>query len=124
MQRALEASGRSGKQLRTLLKKLYEARYTDEIYAIVLDEMNFARVEYYFADFLSQMELSPANRYLEVVSDTWDDDPKLLNRGMLRIPENVWFIGTANNDDSTFARSRILRNWSMRQSRNTACPRR
>ena len=87
----------------TLLKKLYEARYTDEIYAIVLDEMNIARVEYYFADFLSQLELSPANRYLEVVSDTWDDDPELLNRGMLRIPENVWFIGTANNDDSTFA---------------------
>ena len=87
----------------TLLKKLYEARYTDEIYVIVLDEMNIARVEYYFADFLSQMELAPSNRYLEVVSDTWDDDPKLLNRGMLRIPENVWFIGTANNDDSTFA---------------------
>ncbi|MBR5347630.1 MAG: hypothetical protein IK125_00125 [Lachnospiraceae bacterium] len=87
----------------TLLKKLYEARYTDEIYVIVLDEMNIARVEYYFADFLSQMELSPSNRYLEVVSDTWDDDPKLLNRGMLRIPENAWFIGTANNDDSTFA---------------------
>ena len=87
----------------TLLKKLYEARHTDEIYVIVLDEMNIARVEYYFADFLSQMELNPANRYLEVVSDTWADDPKLLERGMLRIPENVWFIGTANNDDSTFA---------------------
>ena len=87
----------------TLLKKLYEARYTDELYVIVLDEMNIARVEYYFADFLSQMELNPANRYLEVVSDTWEDDPKLLERGMLRIPENVWFIGTANNDDSTFA---------------------
>ena len=87
----------------TLLKKLYEARYTDEMYVIVLDEMNIARVEYYFADFLSQMELSPANRYLEVVSDTWKDDPKLLERGRLRIPENVWFIGTANNDDSTFA---------------------
>ena len=49
------------------------------------------------------MELNPASRYLEVVSDTWEDDPKLLERGMLRIPENVWFIGTANNDDSTFA---------------------
>lgn len=87
----------------TLLKKLYEARYTDEIYIIVLDEMNIARVEYYFADFLSQLELNPANRYLEVVSDTWADDPRLLEHGMLRIPENVWFIGTANNDDSTFA---------------------
>ncbi len=87
----------------TLLKKLYEARYTDEIYVIVLDEMNIARVEYYFADFLSQMELNPQNRYLEVVSDTWPDDPRLLEHGMLRIPENVWFVGTANNDDSTFA---------------------
>ncbi len=87
----------------TLLKKIYEARYTDEMYVIVLDEMNIARVEYYFADFLSQMELNPNNRYLEVVSDTWEDDPKLLERGMLRIPENIWFIGTANNDDSTFA---------------------
>ena len=87
----------------TLLKKLYEARHTDEIYVVGLDEMNIARVEYYFADFLSQMELSPANRYLEVVSDTMADDPLLLEKGMLRIPENVWFIGTANNDDSTFA---------------------
>ncbi|MBR5712228.1 MAG: hypothetical protein IKX54_01400 [Lachnospiraceae bacterium] len=87
----------------TLLKKLYEARHTDEIYIVVLDEMNIARVEYYFADFLSQMELNPANRYLEVVSDTLSDDPKLLEKGMLRIPENVWFVGTANNDDSTFA---------------------
>ena len=87
----------------TLLKKLYEARGTDEIYVVVLDEMNIARVEYYFADFLSQMELNPENRYLEVVSDTWQDDPVLLEHGRLRIPENVWFIGTANNDDSTFA---------------------
>ena len=87
----------------TLLKTLYEARYNDDIHIVVLDEMNIARVEYYFADFLSQMELNPQNRYLEVVSDTWPDDPKLLEHGMLRIPENVWFIGTANNDDSTFA---------------------
>ncbi len=87
----------------TLLKTLYEARYNDDLHIIVLDEMNIARVEYYFADFLSQMELNPQNRYLEVVSDTWPDDPKLLEHGMLRIPENVWFIGTANNDDSTFS---------------------
>lgn len=87
----------------TLLKKLYEARYNRDMNIVILDEMNIARVEYYFADFLSQMELNPQNRYLEVVSDTWPDDPKLLEHGMLRIPENVWFIGTANNDDSTFA---------------------
>ena len=86
-----------------LLKKLYEARYTDEIYIVVLDEVNIARVEYYFADFLSLMELSADNRYLEMTSDTWEKDPELFVQGRFRLPENVWFIGTANNDDSTFA---------------------
>ena len=33
----------------------------------------------------------------------WDNDPILLNKGKLRLPINMWFIGTANNDDSTFA---------------------
>lgn len=86
-----------------LLKKLYEACYSDEIHIIVLDEMNIARVEYYFADFLSLMELNPDSRYLEITSDRWEKDPELLENGRLRLPDNVWFIGTANNDDSTFA---------------------
>ncbi|MBO7649250.1 MAG: AAA family ATPase [Lachnospiraceae bacterium] len=86
-----------------LLKKLYEARYNDEINVVVLDEMNIARVEYYFADFLSLMELSEDNRFLDMTSDSWPQDPKLFRDGRFLIPENVWFIGTANNDDSTFA---------------------
>lgn len=86
-----------------LLKKLYEACYSKDINIIVLDEMNIARVEYYFADFLSLMELAPDSRYLEITSDRWEKDPVLFENGRLRIPENVWFIGTANNDDSTFA---------------------
>ena len=86
-----------------LLKKLYEARYSDDICIIVLDEMNIARVEYFFADFLSLMELNPSDRYLEMTSDTWEHDPALFENGRFRIPVNVWFIGTANNDDSTFA---------------------
>ena len=88
----------------TLLKNLYEANYTREIYVTVLDEMNIARVEYYFADFLSLLELpNKSDRRLEVVSDTWDNDPKLLVKGKLMLPDNMWYIGTANNDDSTFA---------------------
>ena len=88
----------------TLLQKLYEANCNDEIYITVLDEMNIARVEYYFAEFLSLLELpNPDGRYLDVVSDKWDNDPKLLKDGQLKLPKNMWFIGTANNDDSTFA---------------------
>ena len=88
----------------TLLYKMYEANYNPQIYITVLDEMNIARVEYYFAEFLSLLELpNPEGRNLDVVSDVWPTDPKLLNKGKLRLPTNMWFIGTANNDDSTFA---------------------
>ncbi len=87
-----------------LLNKIYEANYNDNIYITVLDEMNIARVEYYFAEFLSLLELpNPESRYLDVVSDKWQTDPVLLKEGQVKLPDNMWFIGTANNDDSTFA---------------------
>ena len=87
-----------------LLEKMYEANYSKDIYITVLDEMNIARVEYYFAEFLSLLELpNPEDRYLEVVSDVWPSDPMQFKDGRVKLPENMWFIGTANNDDSTFA---------------------
>ena len=87
-----------------LLEKMYEANYAKDIYITVLDEMNIARVEYYFAEFLSLLELpNPEERYIDVVSDEWENDPVRLKDGRIKLPKNMWFIGTANNDDSTFA---------------------
>ena len=87
-----------------LLEKMYEANYSKDIYITVLDEMNIARVEYYFAEFLSLLELpNPEERYIDVVSDKWENDPSQLKDGRIKLPPNMWFIGTANNDDSTFA---------------------
>lgn len=88
----------------TLLCKLYEAGGSKQLYMTVLDEVNIARIEYYFAEFLSLLEIpDPKKRLLDVVADAWDSDPKRLVDGKLLLPENMWFIGTANNDDSTFA---------------------
>lgn len=87
-----------------LLEKMYEANYSRDMYVTVMDEMNIARVEYYFAEFLSLLELpNEDERLLTVVSDVWDDDPAQLINGNVKLPPNMWFIGTANNDDSTFA---------------------
>ena len=87
-----------------LLEKMYEANYSADMYITVMDEMNIARVEYYFAEFLSLLELpDPNERFLEVVSDKWPTDPKQFVDGRVLLPKNMWFIGTANNDDSTFA---------------------
>ena len=88
----------------TLLCKLYAAGGSEDIYITVLDEVIISRIEYYFAEFLSLLEIpDPQQRQLEVVSDSWDNDPQRLRGGKLCLPENMWFIGTANNDDSTFA---------------------
>lgn len=88
----------------TLLEKLYEAGYTDDVYVTVLDEMNIARVEYYFAEFLSVLEMPSYDEWvISVVPDEWKTDPTRLRDGKIRLPRNMWYIGTANNDDSTFA---------------------
>lgn len=85
------------------LSYLYEAGYTDEMYTVILDEMNLARVEYYFAEMLSILEMhNPKDWKIEVVQSVWPTDPKKLIKGKLQIPTNAWYIGTINNDDSTF----------------------
>ncbi|MBN2300655.1 MAG: hypothetical protein JXC31_05660 [Acholeplasmataceae bacterium] len=85
------------------LKAIYETTYRDDVCIIVLDEMNLARVEYYFAEFLSLLEMPDADAWwVDVVSDTQPGDPKHLINGKILLPQNVWFVGTANKDDSTF----------------------
>ena len=86
------------------LKTMYEGHYQDDIRFIILDEMNIARVEYYFAEMLSIMEMPrEEERVMDIVTATWDNDPCLIESGKVHIPNNVWFVGTINNDDSTFA---------------------
>ncbi len=86
-----------------ILKELYEAGYTDDIFTVILDEMNISRVEYYFAEMLSILEMPNKDEWIvEVVSSGWPSDPIHLKNGKLKIPPNCWYIGTINNDDSTF----------------------
>ncbi|MBQ4068394.1 MAG: hypothetical protein IJC76_04005 [Lachnospiraceae bacterium] len=86
------------------LKTLYEAQYYDDMKLVILDEMNIARVEYYFAEMLSILELPREDeRFVSVVSSQADNDPDKMFEGKIWIPSNVWYVGTINNDDSTFA---------------------
>ncbi len=87
-----------------VLKKMYEAKYVDDIYLVILDEMNIARVEYYFAELLSILEMPSRDEWVvSLVPNVWPTDPKLLFDGKMKLPDNMWYIGTINNDDSTFA---------------------
>ena len=85
------------------LKSLYVSTYRQDLNVIVLDEMNLARIEYYFAEFLSIMEMRDPNDWvIDLIPATTANDPVNLKEGKLLIPQNVIFFGTANNDDSTF----------------------
>lgn len=62
-------------------------------YHLVLDEMNLARVEYYFADFLSKMEACSRGE-----SPTFTIDGE-----EIPLSPNLYFVGTVNIDETTHA---------------------
>ena len=86
------------------LKAVYEGNFYRDPHIVILDEMNIARVEYYFAEMLSILELPRKEEHkVDVVTAVWDNDPCLIDGGTVPISDNIWFVGTINNDDSTFA---------------------
>ena len=85
------------------LGEIYTASFDDDVHTIILDEMNLARVEYYFADLLSILEMPSRDEWIvDLVPSAWPNDPKKIINGKIKLPGNLWYIGTINNDDSTF----------------------
>ena len=75
----------------------------DRIFFIVLDEMNLARVEYYFSEFNSKLWLDDEQRKIELyegISHYDGEVSKYIKDNSIFIPDNVYFIGTINEDDS------------------------
>ncbi len=79
-------------------------------YIIVLDEMNLARVEYYLADILSVLETGREDDGLtrgaialhgQAGSVTASDGLRV--PPTLRLPPNLYLVGTINTDETTFA---------------------
>jgi len=86
------------------IRAIYEANFFRDPHIVILDEMNIARVEYYFAEMLSILEMPRQEEWkVDIVTAVWDNDPCLIENGTVQVPNNVWFVGTINNDDSTFA---------------------
>lgn len=81
-------------------------------YFLCLDEMNLARVEYYLSDVLSVIEtrdfVGATIQSDPLVSDTYyGSDLAAAGRyGTVRLPENLYIVGTVNMDETTFPFSR------------------
>jgi dynein-related subfamily AAA family protein len=90
-------------------QSLYRARlplFRDKPFIVVLDEMNLSHPEQYFSDLLSAMERKESDPHerqlLQLMTAPASPAPRLLHDGRaLELPDNVWFIGTANNDETT-----------------------
>ena len=84
---------------------------SDHMLLVLLDEMNLARVEYYFSEFLSRLEVRP--RFRDVMNEARRRDACMpvdirgrKQRAVELFPShNVLFSGTMNDDESTQALS-------------------
>ncbi|WP_437907551.1 AAA family ATPase [Sorangium sp. So ce327] len=108
------------------LQALYRAqcpRYAGLVNIVVLDEMNLSHPEQYFADLLSALEQDPHLQKLDLMTAPVAPAPAHLRNGRtLTIPQNVWFVGTANHDETTkdFADKTYDRAHVMELPRNRA----
>ena len=75
---------------------------------ILLDEMNLAKVEYYFSDMLSKLEVrrgvtddNPASRRNAEVEIECGATQKVAAARRLYVGRNMLFVGTMNEDEST-----------------------
>lgn len=88
----------------------YEAMKNPELpYFVCLDEMNLARVEYYFSDILSLMETRRVDEGGNIVSEKllskeqFGRDERAFDKfGDVYIPQNMYIVGTVNMDETTF----------------------
>ena len=86
-----------------LLIEANKPENSDKPYFLILDEMNMSYVERYFADFLSAMESKEAIPLwngctdLDEDDEEWDDTPT-----SIKLPSNLFIIGTINVDETTY----------------------
>lgn len=86
----------------------FSPEFHDRMVMVLLDEMNLARVEYYFSDFLSRLESRPprddqdqismrkdSELELDIPTGEGEDSPRIYPG------YNVLFAGTMNEDEST-----------------------
>ena len=76
----------------------------NKLYFVCFDEMNLARVEHYFSQFLSILEKPSGSRKLRLYDEQYKG--RLYNDGeypdIIDIGDNIHFVGTVNIDESTY----------------------
>ncbi|MDP8208440.1 MAG: AAA family ATPase [Candidatus Electryonea clarkiae] len=86
----------------SFLEFLLKAEGEDTPYFVILDEMNIARVEHYFSDFLSCLESEEEiTLHNEPDNETMTTSEGSTIPQKLKIPDNLFITGTVNIDETT-----------------------
>ncbi|MDO4295149.1 MAG: hypothetical protein Q4D90_03205 [bacterium] len=87
-----------------LLVRAQKDENKNKLFLVCFDEMNLARVEHYFSQFLSLLERPSSQRELQLYDKQYSG--RLYNSAeypsRIQIGDNVKFIGTVNIDESTY----------------------
>lgn len=87
-----------------LVDTLKKAQNKDNIYIICFDEMNLSRVEHYFSQFLSVLEVTDKKRMLQLYNPAMES--RIYNSdnypAQIELGDNIIFVGTVNIDESTY----------------------
>ncbi len=85
-------------------RRAAEEEREPEPFFLVLDEMNLARVEHYFSDFLSALESgeSIALHDVDALESGEAEVEALAVPKTIEVPHNLYFVGTVNVDESTY----------------------
>ena len=78
-----------------IIREALKPENKDKPYFLILDEMNLSHVERYFADFLSAMESGE-----HITLHKSDEEEKYPKK--VKIPKNLFVIGTVNVDETTY----------------------
>lgn len=76
------------------------SQHPEKMYLVCFEEMNLARVEHYFSQFLSILESDERLLTLYHAHDEWKD--QIVYPSSIPIGRNVLFVGTVNIDESTY----------------------
>lgn len=86
------------------LVKAQKDENKNKMFIVCFDEMNLARVEHYFSQFLSILERPANQRELQLYDNQYSG--RLYNSAnypsTIKIGDNIRFIGTVNIDESTY----------------------
>lgn len=76
----------------------------EKLYMVCFDEMNLARVEHYFSQFISILENNDDERFIQLYNSNLEN--RVYNSNVypskVLVRKNVIFVGTVNIDESTF----------------------